>query len=74
VSRQQGIPTDCDRCGAPLNRHNITRLCAQCKLIDRNQRLSGQPADTADPVTYDQAIANIAAALGGRIVMGGGDD
>jgi hypothetical protein len=31
---------------------------------------SGQPADIANPVTYDEAIANITIVLGGRILTG----
>jgi hypothetical protein len=63
-----GIPTECVGCSAPLRAHNITRLCAECKLVARNRRLAGQPADTANPVTYDDAIANITRILGGRIL------
>lgn len=63
-----GIPTECAGCDAPLQPHNITRLCAECKRIARNRRLSGHPADTADPVTHDEALANIIAVLGGRII------
>ena len=63
-----GIPTECAGCGAKVGRHNITRLCSECKLIARNRRLSAQPADTADPVTYGQAIDNITSGLGGRII------
>jgi hypothetical protein len=62
------IPTECTGCAAPLHRHNLTRLCAECKLIARNRRLSGQPADTADPVTYAEAIATVAAVLGAHII------
>lgn len=32
------IPTRCDDCGAQLNAHNITRLCAECKTIARHER------------------------------------
>ena len=66
-----GIPTRCAGCGAPLHPHNLTRLCSECKLIARNRRLTGQPADTADPVTPDQAIANAAAFLGARTIHEG---
>jgi hypothetical protein len=31
---------ECEICGAPLGAHNITRLCAECKLVARNRRLS----------------------------------
>lgn len=37
-----------------------------CKLIARNERLSGQPADTAEPVSHTDAIGNVTAVLGGR--------
>lgn len=63
-----GIPTECVGCGAPLHRHNLTQLCSECKLCARNRRLAGQPACITDPVTYDQAISNIATVLGGRII------
>jgi hypothetical protein len=63
-----GIPTECVGCGARLGAHNITRLCAECKLVARNRRLSGQGADVANPVTCDAAIANITTILGGRIL------
>jgi hypothetical protein len=63
-----GISTECVRCGAALHCHNLTRLCAECKLVARNRRLTGQPADTADPVAYHDAIANITTVLGGRII------
>jgi hypothetical protein len=65
------IATDCTGCTAPLHTHNITGLCAECKLCARNERLSGKPADTADPVNRAEAIANITAVLGGRIIHDG---
>ena len=65
-------PTECAGCAAPLHRHNLTGLCAECKLVARNRRLTGQPADTAaEPVTYDEAITNITRILGGRIISEG---
>ncbi len=66
-----GIPTHCAGCNAELHAHNITRLCCECKLIARNRRLTGAPADTAEPVTPTEAIANIIAILGGRIIHEG---
>jgi hypothetical protein len=60
-----GIPIHCTECAAPLHAHNLTGLCAECKLIARNERLSGKAANT-DQVTEAQAIANIAEALGIR--------
>ncbi len=63
-----GIPTTCQVCNAPLEPRNITRLCAECKLVFRNERLSGQPADTAEPVILADAIQNVAAVLGGRLI------
>ncbi|BBY01041.1 hypothetical protein [Mycobacterium seoulense] len=66
-----GIPTQCVGCGAPLHAHNLTKLCAECKLIARNRRLSGQPADTANPVTHTEAVANVTTVLGGRIIHEG---
>lgn len=64
--RPDGIPTECKNCAAPLRPHNITGLCMACKLIARNERLSGQPADTAEPVSHTDAIGNVTAVLGGR--------
>jgi hypothetical protein len=63
-----GIPIHCTECAAPLHAHNLTGSCAECKLIARNQHPSGEPADTGDPVTHAEAIANIEAVLGGRII------
>jgi hypothetical protein len=65
------IPTECARCGAELHAHNLTRLCAECKLIARNRQLPDQSADTTNPVTYDRAITNITAILGGHIISKG---
>ncbi len=62
------IPTHCAQCGARLHTHNITGWCSECKLIARNERLSGQPADTGAPVTHAEAVANVTAILGGCIV------
>ena len=59
-----GIPTECVGCGAPLHPHNLTRLCAECKLVARNQRLTGQPVGISEPITEAQALANVAEALG----------
>jgi hypothetical protein len=63
-----GISTTCARCGAGLQPHNLTGLCSECKLVTRNQRLTGKPADAGAPVTRAEAIANIEAVLGGRII------
>jgi hypothetical protein len=62
-----GDPPDdsrCDMCGAPLRPHNLTRLCAECKLVARNQRLTVQPVGISESVTEAQALANLAEALG----------
>lgn len=61
----------CDQCGATLNRHNVTGLCAECKLIARNARLSGQPAEPAEPITLADAIANFAAVFADAKVIQG---
>jgi len=37
---------ECEICAAPLGAHNITRLCAECKLVARNRRLSPTYDDT----------------------------
>jgi len=46
---------------------NITRLCAECKLISRHKRLSVTYGDTGQ-VRLAQAVANIVAILGGRAI------
>ena len=51
----------CAQCGATLNPHNITRMCAECKLIARNERLSGIPCDSREPVVLADAIAAVMA-------------
>ena len=67
-----GIPNQCAGCATELHAHNLTRLCAECKLVARNHRLSGQPADTTASVTPEQAgIAALTAVLGGRIIHEG---
>jgi hypothetical protein len=66
-----GIATECTQCGASLEPHNLTGLCAQCKLIARNRRLSDRPADVSDPVTKADAIADVTVVLGGRIIWEG---
>jgi hypothetical protein len=68
-----GIRTTCQECGAPLKPRNITGLCTACKLIARNERLSGQRSDTAEPVSHADAIQNVTAILGGRPVTAKGD-
>jgi hypothetical protein len=65
------IPADCAGCGAQLQPHNLTRLCAECKLTARNRRLSGQPPDTTDPVSYKQALTTLTTLLGARIITTG---
>lgn len=51
-------------CTHILNRHNVTGLCAECKLILRNERTSGAPADQTGFVTPIQAATVIAAVFG----------
>jgi hypothetical protein len=63
--RPAGIPTECENCAAPLDRHNITGLCTECKLIARNARLSGR-SEHGEPVSLAQALENVAAILGGH--------
>lgn len=58
------IATRCRQCGAELTAHNITSLCHECKLIARNARMSGRPADYGEPVTKVEAIDNIFDILG----------
>jgi hypothetical protein len=65
------VPAECVGCGASLQPHNLTRVCAECKLIARNCRLAGQHPDSTDPVTYDQAITNITTILSAHIISKG---
>jgi hypothetical protein len=65
------IPTNCTQCSAPLHAHNLTGLCAECKLIARNARLGGPRQDDAEAVTLDQALANLAAIFEGSRVYEG---
>jgi hypothetical protein len=64
------IPTACESCGAPLHAHNLTGLCAECKLIARSKRMSPSYDDTGQ-VSCDEAIANVTTFLGGRIIFEG---
>ena len=64
MTNPTGIPTECVGCSAPLHPHNLTRLCAECKLVARNQRLTGQPVGISESVTEAPALANVAEALG----------
>ena len=61
-----GLPTACRSCGAELHAHNVTGYCRECKLIARNERISANHV-SAGQVGHDEALANIAAILGGRI-------
>jgi hypothetical protein len=58
-----GTTGHCELCGALLHCHNITSRCAECKLIARNARMSGQPADFTVHVTASEAVDNVLAAL-----------
>jgi hypothetical protein len=51
----------CGECGEPLNRHNITGLCAECKLVARNARMSRTPVKSREPVVLADAIAAVMA-------------
>lgn len=57
-----GIPTDCTRCGLPLDPANITGVCLECKRIGRDA-LAGF---TAPEVALDEARANFVEVFGGR--------
>ncbi|WP_375489678.1 hypothetical protein [uncultured Mycobacterium sp.] len=59
-----GIPTRCTQCAATLGAHNLTGLCAECKLIARNTR-AGHPSQH-ETVTKTRALANLAAILGAK--------
>ena len=65
--RGAGDPGRCAGCGVKLRPHNVTRACEECKLIVRNRRLDPDH-DSTGSVTRDEAIATIAAVLGGRVV------
>ena len=60
------MPT-CRECGAAISQRNIIGLCLECRLIAHNERMSSQ-ADTAEPVSRDEALQNVTAVLGGRII------
>ncbi len=69
-----GTPTtpvtgQCGQCGAILHAHNVTRRCAECKLIERNARMSGEPVDFTAYVPLAEAAANIRAAFPGVRVV-----
>lgn len=36
--RDHATVTECELCNAALDFHNVTRQCAECKLIARNGR------------------------------------
>jgi hypothetical protein len=38
-----GIPTQCAICDAQLHAHNLTGMCAECKFVARNDRLTNTP-------------------------------
>ncbi|MCB9408089.1 hypothetical protein [Mycolicibacterium sp.] len=58
----------CEVCAAVLNRHNVTGLCAECKLVARNARLSGKPADSQEPMILADAIALVMAELTATVI------
>lgn len=41
-----GIPTRCTGCNAQLDGHNLTGLCAECKLVRRNEHAVANTKDT----------------------------
>lgn len=47
--RTAGIPTECTICDAPLHAHNLTGVCAECKLVLRNGRLTNTTAERNTP-------------------------
>jgi hypothetical protein len=58
----------CEVCSAVLNPHNITGLCAECKLVARNERLSGKSEKSGEPVILADAIAIVAAELKSTVI------
>jgi hypothetical protein len=54
----------CDDCGAPFNPHNITRLCAECKLIAHHERYGWH----ADLCTRAEGLVNVITVLGGNVI------
>ena len=58
----------CGLCDAILNPHNITGLCAECKLVARNDRLSGRPEKSREPVVLADAIAIVMAELKATVI------
>ena len=69
-------------CGAELNPHNVTGVCAECKLDARNARMAGLIGPTRtdaqdyllrgdpEPVLLADAIAMVLGTLGGRWLDG----
>jgi hypothetical protein len=69
----------CGICEAILNPHNVTGLCAECKLIARNARLTGTIGKTYDdtinhlrsqrgPMVLGDAIALVLAELNATVI------
>ena len=56
------MASHCTGCAAELDPHNLIRLCAECRHIERDRRRGF----TADEVPLDQARANFMAVFGGR--------
>jgi hypothetical protein len=45
-----GIPTRCTVCGAPLlNPHELTGLCLEDKLIQRNEHMAAEAQRSCEP-------------------------
>ena len=60
------IPDRCTICGEPLlNPHEITGLCQEHKVLTRNRRAG---YDDTGQVPYEEAIVNVTAILGARIL------
>lgn len=52
-------------CGEPTD--SITRTCSECRLIARNERMSGK-RETGEPVSLFAAIELVRRELGGTVI------
>jgi hypothetical protein len=58
-----GLPTHCT-CGAKLlNPHALQPICAECRLIERNDRLAETEAEVQAPQRRRQVVADRLAEL-----------
>lgn len=63
----------CANCGETLDRHNVTARCRECKLINRNERITGTTG-SREPVILADAIALVMAELGAKQINDTGEN